>query len=219
MICENIHRATYFYHMSDITYRKSSCCSIDLTSLIHHSYQGPWLHHSYEGPYFITHMKVHWLNWVARWILRISTARHMVTIWVMDLHMGDRPSRKSMLQRAATSWTHCNTRIATRRDIWAIHFLERAYCNILQHAAAATCCNTLQHAATRCNTHIATRHDTSLPYQRWTFSKKHTATHCNTLQHAATHCNTLQHTNCYQARHIIGKYAVVLCDRVCCNSL
>jgi len=42
----------------------------------------------------------------------------------------------------------------------------------------ATHCNTLQHAATCCNTHIYTQ-DIYV-----------TATHCNTLQHAATCCNT-----------------------------
>jgi len=26
------------------------------------------------------------------------------------------------------------------------------------------------------------------------YTRKHTATHCSTLQHTATHCNTLQHT-------------------------
>jgi len=44
---------------------------------------------------------------------------------------------------------------------------------------AATCCNTLQHSETRCNT-------LSMLQQA--------ATRCNTLQHTATHCKMTQHT-------------------------
>ena len=68
---------------------------------------------------------------------------------------------------------------------YVVHFLTD---NTLQHAA--TCCNTVNtcrltillhplfslHTATHCN-----------PLQP-------TATHCNPLQHAATHCNALHHT-------------------------
>jgi len=46
----------------------------------------------------------------------------------------------------------------------------------------STCCSTLQHTATHCNT-LSTL--------------QHTAAHCNTLQHTATHCSTLQHTAAY----------------------
>ena len=48
----------------------------------------------------------------------------------------------------------------------------------------ATRCNTLQHAATRCNR--------ERPQRRT--QRRSCATHCNTLQHTATHCNTLQHS-------------------------
>jgi len=84
-------------------------------------------------------------------------------------------------------------------------------------------CNTLQHAATHCNTpqhsthtlcHIVcvyllhtiythshpTTHCNTL-HTLYTHSMRvvathtlHTLPHCNTLQHTATHCNTLQHT-------------------------
>ena len=67
------------------------------------------------------------------------------------------------------------------------------------------------HTATRCNSlhHIATykrtqNHSEYLAYV--TPVRKHTATHCNTLQHTATHCHTLQHTatHCYTLPHKRG---------------
>ena len=55
---------------------------------------------------------------------------------------------------------------------------------IKQEGSARTAqVNTLQHTATNCNTHAATRCSTL----------QHAATHCYTLQHTPTHCNTLQH--------------------------
>ena len=79
-------------------------------------------------------------------------------------------------------------------------------------------CNTLQHAATRCNTHLEeweaheqdeietrkvadewSQHTYSNETRIWTHlntfnTLQHTATHCNALQHTATLCNTLWHT-------------------------
>ena len=54
----------------------------------------------------------------------------------------------------------------------------------------ATCCNTLQHAATRCNT------------------LEYTATCGNMLQHAATHCNT----NCSEVMEVLVSVCVTLCS-------
>ena len=92
------------------------------------------------------------------------------------------------------------------------------YCNTLQHAATrcnmlrvdttTTHCNTLQHAATRCNTlrHAATHCNTpevtySINQHPWHLG----AVECyrNTLQHTATHCNTPQHaaTRCDMLQH------------------
>jgi len=63
-------------------------------------------------------------------------------------------------------------------------------------------CNTLQHAATHCNTHCSILQHIAM--QSGAFRVQHpqhvrslvscTWTHCNTLQHTATHCNTLQRT-------------------------
>ena len=75
--------------------------------------------------------------------------------------------------------------------------------------------DTLQHAATHCNTRVfgvGCGHMPSCVWCKWRhhfwmclFSTlqrtathcnalRYTATHCDTLQHTATHCNTLQHT-------------------------
>ena len=53
----------------------------------------------------------------------------------------------------------------------------------------ATCCNTLQHTATHCNTHALACHPSSF-LKEIRLTLYHTAPQCNTLQHAATHCNT-----------------------------
>jgi len=83
--------------------------------------------------------------------------------------------------------THCRNGIDRAR-----HWIS----DWLQHTA--TCYNTLQHAATRCNalqrtaTHCRKRIDKA---RHWISDwLQHAATRCNTLQHAATHCNTLRHT-------------------------
>jgi len=64
--------------------------------------------------------------------------------------------------------------------------------NTLQHAA--TRCNTMQHNATPCcgtHTHLC------MPLRTYALAI-HTATPCNTVQHGATRCNTVQHaaTHC-----------------------
>ena len=62
----------------------------------------------------------------------------------------------------------------------------------LQHAA--THCNTMQHTATRCNWAGEKGNAQGLLLITKTLCNilQHTAIHCNTLQHTATHCNTLQ---------------------------
>jgi len=52
-----------------------------------------------------------------------------------------------------------------------------------------THCNTLQHAATRCNTP-----NTFRPLQCTNTNLARRTSHCNTLPHTATHCDILQHT-------------------------
>jgi len=90
-----------------------------------------------------------------------------------------------MLQHAATlcnTWTPIASKTA-KVNGQRCSILGAVVHDTLQHAA--TRCNTLQHATTRCNTlqHATTRCNTL----------QHAVTHCNTLQHTATHCNTLQH--------------------------
>jgi len=60
--------------------------------------------------------------------------------------------------------------------------LGQVQVSLSYYGISATHCNTLQHTATRCNTH------TNLSYH-WIG-----ATHCIAPQHTATYCNTLQHT-------------------------
>ena len=82
--------------------------------------------------------------------------------------------------------------------------MQRATIFALQYGA--TCCNTLQYAATQLlaisnappifTQHCSTlQHDTTrrkmLQHNYWRYSA---ATRCNTLQHTATRCNTLQHS-------------------------
>ena len=67
-------------------------------------------------------------------------------------------------------------------------------------------CNTLQHAATRCNTlQLCIWFETCFVNHDVIDNRalQHTATHCNSLQHTATHCNTLQHTatHCNTLQH------------------
>jgi len=106
--------------------------------------------------------------------------------------------------------THCNTlqQIATHCNTLqhtSIH------CNTLPHGehsldvrltrldvhvkqsviTTATCCNTLQHAATRSR---AIQHSLDVCLIRQDMHVYSQCSHCNTLQHTATHCNTLQHT-------------------------
>jgi len=73
----------------------------------------------------------------------------------------------------------------------AIESLQHAatYCNTLQHTA-----NTLQYTEThqqRSITHAGTARGDA------THCTTHCNTRCHTLQHAATHCNTLHHTTIY----------------------
>ena len=84
---------------------------------------------------------------------------------------------------------------------------KAAYCQLCA-CAKATHCDTLQHTTTQHNTlqtlqHIATHCSVSRIVICVPVQKKHTATHCNTLQHTATHCNTLQHTatHCNTLQH------------------
>ena len=58
-------------------------------------------------------------------------------------------------------------------------------------------CNTLQHAATRCNTlqyRPLVAVSLANPFAVLGYVLQHTATHYNTLQHTGTHCNTLERT-------------------------
>jgi len=57
-----------------------------------------------------------------------------------------------------------------------------------------THCNTLQHAATRCNTHCNTLQHTTAHYNALQHTATHWNTHCSTLQHTATH--TLLKSQC-----------------------
>jgi len=105
---------------------------------------------------------------------------------------------------------------------YMVRKMERAcagkFCITRYSLLSTTCCNTLQHAATRTTV----------------FSLQHTATHCNTLQHAATRCNTLQQSSdesCHEWRgktyvarppcpplpcRCVGVRACVcICSRVC----
>ena len=68
----------------------------------------------------------------------------------------------------------------------------------------ATHCNTLQHAATRCNTlHGFFQLQHVSKSKRVCNTLQHSATSCNTLQHPATPYNTLQHpaTCCNTLHH------------------
>ena len=70
-------------------------------------------------------------------------------------------------------------------------------CSVLQCAPHY---NTLQHAATRCNSLQHTMHIESCDC-----TLQHVVTHCNTLQHTAARCHTLQNTatHCNPLRHTI----------------
>jgi len=61
--------------------------------------------------------------------------------------------------------------------------------------------NTLQHAATHCNTLQYQPHSKGQELCKW--GREVTATYCNTLEYTATHCNTLQHTatHCMTLEH------------------
>jgi len=75
-------------------------------------------------------------------------------------------------------------------------------------------CLTLQHAATRCNTHCQTPSfwfvTSSMQYP--------TTTHCHTLQHAATRCNTLQHTLQHTVISVLD-FEQVAHHRICRHTL
>jgi len=105
------------------------------------------------------------------------------------------------LQHTAT--THCNN---TLQQHTAPHCNEPSILPLAQPPRQVEKqdkrCNTLQHAATHCNT------------------LQHT--HSNTLQHAATHCNTLQHTHSNTLQHTAtspGCCRVLQCVAVCCSVL
>ena len=131
--------------------------------------------------------------------------------------------RREMYAKETYKYPKKKTYIYTKRNLqsglyktdqqkWNVAALYQtrlaAHCNTLQHAATyCNTLNTLQHAAAlyqarpaaHCNTlqHTAT-HCNTLQHIEYTAAHcntlQHTATHCNTLQHTATHCNTLQHT-------------------------
>ena len=99
--------------------------------------------------------------------------------------------------------THCNKRTqgSSVHPVHEWHAVRGSrctatHCNTLQQAA--TYCNVLQHITTHCNTleHICIRRPSAHPAHEGhaVRGRRHTATHCNTLQHTAKHCNTLQHT-------------------------
>ena len=75
--------------------------------------------------------------------------------------------------------------------------------------------NTLQNAATHCNT----LHPTQTP-EHCPNGYASCATHCNTLQHTATHCNTLQHTatHCCTLQPT-APHCNPLHHTVCCSAL
>ena len=107
------------------------------------------------------------------------------------------------------------------------------------------CCNTLQHAATHCNTFkfmcvysmmrawgTLAPHVSALGVCVCCNTLQHAATRCNTLQHAATRCNTLQHaaTHCSTSKFMcvyammrewgtLAPHASAPGVCVCCNTL
>jgi len=93
-----------------------------------------------------------------------------------------------------------------------------------EHPLTATCCNTLQHAATIHSTPFY-KYLHLLSYGR---EASELSTHCNTLQHTATRCNTLQHSatlhtalqhtvaHCFSTHCLFaGKYASAKASRSC----
>ena len=114
---------------------------------------------------------VTWLIHVlAQWLLHVNDMTHSPSC-------GQNPANvhilgtESRCNKPATYLQHTCRQPPSRERSYSRH------CNTLQHAAPR--CNTLQHTCGQppANAHILG-----------------TAIHCNTLQHAATYCNTLKHT-------------------------
>jgi len=136
----------------------------------------------------------------------------------------------NILETLLNTATDCNTlHQKVGRNIVALFPYLLAHSHTLQHAAR---CNTLQHAATRCN------RKSGAIYTHRVNTWWHSATQCKTLQHTATygsipqhaatrsistpcatHCNTLQHTTtrCNMLQWVIC-CSMLQCT-VCCSVL
>ena len=136
---------------------------------------------------------------------RYNTKQHLVTLGLCKGHVLRVPALTAthtathnnsthlcLVKGISCSGVHCNTHCNTLHHTAPYLFLQKGiswqFWHTLQHAA--TQCNPLQDAATRCKTLLQ---HTTWPLYRVSLESSDTATRRNALQPAATRWNTLQH--------------------------